>query len=137
MVKRISKLPSTQILTLENVIGVLLAILIIFDLKVEEPICKLINTNVGKVMSLIVAVLLFAMAHPIVGILFVIYLYQCFSSVISHNEVNKSSMLEKLNPPLVLQVEEEVILNKAPIKNQNLNSNVEFASYSVNVGSPL
>lgn len=137
MVKRISKLPSTQILTLENVIGVLLAILIIFDLKVEEPICKLINTNVGKVMSLIVAVLLFAMVHPIVGILFVIYLYQCFSSVISHNEVNKASMLEKLNPPLVLQVEEEVILNKAPIKNQNLNSNVEFASYSVNVGSPL
>jgi Na+/phosphate symporter len=131
------KLPSTKLLSLENVIGVLLAILIIFDLKVEEPICKLINTNVGKVMSLIVAILLFVMVHPIVGILFVIYLYQCFNSVISHNEVNKASMLEKLNPPLVTQVEEEVILNKAPIKNQNLNGNVEFASYSVNVGSPL
>lgn len=137
MVKRISKLPSTKLLTLENVIGVLLAILIIFDLKVEEPICKLINTNGGKVMSVIVAVLLFAMVHPIVGILFVIYVYQCVNSVISHNEVNKASMLEKLNPPQVLQVEEEVILNKAPIKNQNLNSNVEFSSYSVNVGSPL
>jgi hypothetical protein len=77
------------------------------------------------------------MVHPIVGILFVIYLYQCFASVISHNEVNKASMLEKLNPPIVRQVEEEVILNKAPIKNQNLNGNVEFVSYSVNVGSPL
>lgn len=142
MVKRISKLPSTnlmslKLLSLENVIGVLLAILIIFDLKVEEPICKLINTNVGKIMSVIVAILLFAMVHPIVGILFVIYVYQCFNSVISHNEVNKASMLEKLNPPLVTQVEEEVILNKAPIKNQNLNSNVEFSSYSTNVGSPL
>jgi hypothetical protein len=83
------KLPSTNLLSLENVIGVLLAILIIFDLKVEEPICKLINTNVGKVMSLIVAILLFAMVHPIVGILFVIYLYQCFNSVISFINISK------------------------------------------------
>ena len=142
MVKRISKLPSTnllslKVLTLENVIGVLLAILIIFDLKVEEPICKLINTTTGKIMSLIVAILLFAIVHPIVGILFVIYVYQCFNSVVSHNEVNKASMLEKLNPQYELQVEEEVILNKAPIKNQNLNNNVEFAPYSINVGNPL
>ena len=114
-----------------------LAILIIFDLKVEEPICKLINTTTGKIMSLIVAILLFAIVHPIVGILFVIYVYQCFNSVVSHNEVNKASMLEKLNPQYELQVEEEVILNKAPIKNQNLNNNVEFAPYSINVGNPL
>ena len=31
-------------LTLENVIGVLLAILILFDLKIENTICKLLNT---------------------------------------------------------------------------------------------
>ena len=32
------------IMTLENVIGLLLAILILFDLKIEQPISKLLNT---------------------------------------------------------------------------------------------
>jgi len=137
MVKKISKLPSTKILTLENLIGLLLAILIIFDLKVEEPICKLINTTGGKLVSVIVAILLFIMVHPIVGILFLIYMYQCFNSVSSPSETSKTTLMTQLNPPYVLQVEEEVILNKAPIKNQNLNNNVEFSPYSVNVGSPI
>ena len=84
MVKKMVKLPSTQkLLTLENVIGLLLAILIIFDLKVESSICRLINTNVGKIFSLVIIVLLFIFVHPIVGILFLIYLYQCLN--LNHN----------------------------------------------------
>jgi len=140
MVKKIVKLTSsTKILTLENVIGILLAILIIFDLKVEEPICNLINTNMGKLLSVIVAVLLFVVIHPIVGILFIIYIYQCFMSVMPsrQNETNKAAVLEKLNPPTELQVEEEIILNRAPIKNKDLHNNVEFTPYAKNVGSPF
>jgi predicted membrane protein len=140
MVKKISKLTSsTKILTLENVIGLLLAILIIFDLKVEEPICKLINTNMGKILSIIVAILLFVVVHPIVGILFIIYVYQCFMSVIpnTQNENNKAVLLDKLNPPNELQVEEEVIQTRAPIKNKDLNNNVVFTPYAKNVGSPF
>jgi hypothetical protein len=136
MVKKMMKLPSTQkLLTLENVIGLLLAILIIFDLKVESSICRLINTNVGKIFSLVIIVLLFIFVHPIVGILFLIYLYQCLN--VNHNENTKLDILQKLNPPKTFQVEEEVILMKAPIKNQNQNNNVEFNDYLKNVGTPI
>ena len=136
MVKKMMKLPSTQkLLTLENVIGLLLAILIIFDLKVESSICRLINTNVGKIFSLVIIVLLFIFVHPIVGILFLIYLYQCLN--VNHNENTKLDILHKLNPPKTFQVEEEVILMKAPIKNQNQNNNVEFNDYLKNVGTPI
>ena len=136
MVKKIVKLPSTQkLLTLENVIGLLLAILIIFDLKVESSICRLINTNVGKIFSLVIIVLLFIFVHPIVGILFLIYLYQCLN--VNHNENTKLDILQKLNPPKTFQVEEEVILMKAPIKNQNQNNNVEFNDYLKHVGTPI
>ena len=136
MVKKIVKLPSTQkLLTLENVIGLLLAILIIFDLKVESSICRLINTNVGKIFSLVIIVLLFIFVHPIVAILFLIYLYQCLN--VNHNENTKLDILQKLNPPKTFQVEEEVILMKAPIKNQNQNNNVEFNDYLKNVGTPI
>ena len=38
-------------------------------------------------------------------------------------------MLQQLNPPKTFNVEEEVILNLAPIKNQNQNSNVNFTDY--------
>jgi hypothetical protein len=136
MVKKMMKLPSTQkLLTLENIIGLLLAILIIFDLKVESSICRLINTNVGKIFSLVIIVLLFIFVHPIVGILFLIYLYQCLN--VNHNENTKLDILQKLNPPKTFQVEEEVILMKAPIKNQNQNNNVEFNDYLKNVGTPI
>jgi hypothetical protein len=136
MVKKMMKLPSTQkLLTLENVIGLLLAILIIFDLKVESSICRLINTNVGKIFSLVIIVLLFIFVHPIVGILFLIYLYQCLN--VNHNENTKLDILQKLNPPKTFQVEEEVILMKAPIKNQNQNNNVEFNDYLKNVGTSI
>ena len=136
MVKKMMKLPSTQkLLTLENVIGLLLAILIIFDLKVESSICRLINTNIGKIFSLVIIVLLFIFVHPIVGILFLIYLYQCLN--VNHNENTKLDILQKLNPPKTFQVEEEVILMKAPIKNQNQNNNVEFNDYLKNVGTPI
>jgi hypothetical protein len=78
MVKKLTKLPKpSNLFTFENVVGLLLAILIIFDLKLEEPLCKLLNTNMGKVMSFVVIVLLFIFVHPIIGILFLIYIYQC------------------------------------------------------------
>ena len=138
MVKKLTKLPkSSSLFTFENVVGLLLAILIIFDLKLEEPLCKLLNTNIGKIMSFIVIVLLFGFIHPIIGILFLIYIYQCTNKNYVYSEENKYEVLQNLNPPTVSLVEEEVILNLAPIKNQNQNNNVEFKSYLKNVGSEI
>ena len=138
MVKKLTKLPKpSNLFTFENVVGLLLAILIIFDLKLEEPLCKLLNTNMGKVMSFVVIVLLFIFVHPIIGILFLIYIYQCSNKNYVYSEQNKYEVLQNLNPPTVSLVEEEVILNLAPIKNQNKNNNVEFTSYLKNVGSEI
>ena len=138
MVKKLTKLPkASNLFTFENVVGLLLAILIIFDLKLEEPLCNLLNTNMGKLMSFVVIVLLFIFIHPIIGILFLIYLYQCSNKNYVYSEQNKYDVLQNLNPPTVSLVEEEVILNLAPIKNQNKNNNVEFTSYLKNVGSEI
>ena len=38
----------------------------------------------------------------------------------------KTSILNQMNPPQTMQVEEEVILSNAPIKNQNKGNNVSF-----------
>jgi hypothetical protein len=128
---------SNNLFTFENIIGLLLAILIVFDLKVEEPICRLINTNMGLLSSIVVILLLVVFVHPIVGILFLIYLYQCSNKNGSYSQEYKNNVLHQLNEAPSLQVEEEVIYNVAPIKNQNKDRNVELAAYSVNVGTEL
>ena len=126
----------TQYLTLENIIGVSLAVLIIFDLKIERAICQLLNTPTGIISSVIIVIILFTMLHPVIGILFLIYIYQCMQQYpLMHGEVTKSKILQKLNPEYEQQVEEKVILERAPIKNQNKHNNVEFSPYFVNAGS--
>ena len=133
MVRKISN----DLFTLENVVGVLLAVLIIFDLKIEQPICKLITTPVGIISSVIIAVLLFGIMHPVIGILFLIYLYQCVKKNSSDGERKKQNVLQRLNEPSNTQVEESIILERAPIKNQNQNNNVTFSPKLINVGTMI
>jgi hypothetical protein len=124
-------------MTLENIIGLLLAILILFDLKIEQPISKLLNTPVGLTMSLLIVVIMFYMMNPVVGILFLIYLYKSINYDTVYSTVNKDKILTKMNPPKIVEVEEEIILERAPIKNQNQNNNVSFKPTSLIVGSEL
>jgi len=133
MVRKISN----DLFTLENVVGILLAVLIIFDLKIEQPICKLINTPIGITSSIIIVVLLFIMMHPVIAILFLIYLYQCVKQNSNYGEKSKQNILQQLNQPSNTNVEESIILERAPIKNQNKNNNVSFTPYLVNVGTNL
>jgi hypothetical protein len=133
MVRKISN----DLFTLENVVGILLAVLIIFDLKIEQPICKLINTPIGITSSIIIVVLLFVMMHPVIAILFLIYLYQCVKQNSNYGEKSKENVLQQLNQPSNTIVEEAIILERAPIKNQNKNNNVSFTPYLVNVGTIL
>ena len=53
----------------------------------------------------------------------IIYL---FMNIKEARKTTRSNVLQDLNPPQQMQVEEEVILNKAPIKNQNQGNNVSF-----------
>ncbi len=112
-----------QLFSIDNIIGVLLAILIIFDLKIERPIINLMNTPIGIIFSLIFVIILFIYLNPIIGILFLIYF---FINIKEAKKTTKTSILQKLNPPQEIQVEEEVILMNAPIKNQNKGNNVSF-----------
>jgi predicted membrane protein len=120
MIKSKSK---SQLFSIDNIIGVLLAILIIFDLKIERPIINLMNTPIGIIFSLIFIIILFICLNPIIGILFLIYL---FINVKEARRSTRNNVLHHLNPPREMQVEEEVILVNAPIKNQNKGNNVAF-----------
>ena len=112
-----------QIFSIDNIVGVLLVILIIFELKVEKPIINLINTPIGIIFSLVFIIILFICLNPIVGILFLIYL---FTNIKEARSLNKTNLLQDLNAPYQMQVEEEIIFTKAPIKNQNQGNNVSF-----------
>jgi predicted membrane protein len=112
-----------SLFSIDNIIGVLLAILIIFDLKIERPIINLINTPIGIIFSLIFVIILFICLNPIIGILFLIYL---FINVKDVRKTTRNNVLHNLNPPREMQVEEEIILINAPIKNQNKGNNVSF-----------
>jgi len=122
---RLVKFKKNNFVNLENVIGLLLAVLIIFDLKLEEPLQSALNTTPGIIFSFIIVVILFGTVNPIIGILFIIYLYQNYSKK-NYHEKKKDDILKRLNPPNVMQVEEEIILQRAPIVNQNQNKNVSF-----------
>ena len=112
-----------RLFSIQNIVGILLAILIIFDLKIEKPIIQIMNTPIGIIFSLIFVVVLFICMNPIVGMLFLIYL---FINIRQVNNNSRSNKLQELNPPQPMQVEEEVILMKAPIKNQYQGNNVSF-----------
>jgi predicted membrane protein len=112
-----------QLFSIDNIIGVLLLILIIFDLKIERPIINLMNTPIGIIFSLIFIIILFISLNPIIGILFLIYF---FMNIKEAQTPNRNNNLQNLNPPNDLEVEEEIILINAPIKNQNMGRNVSF-----------
>jgi hypothetical protein len=124
-------------MTLENIIGLLLAILILFDLKIEDPISKLLNTPIGLTMSLLIVIIMFYMMNPVVGILFLIYLYKSIKYDTVYSTVNKDKIMKKMNPTKTFEVEEQIILERAPIKNQNQNNNVSFKPTALIVGSEL
>jgi predicted membrane protein len=112
-----------NLFSIDNIIGVLLAVLILFDLQIEKPIINTIKTPIGMIFTAIFGIILFVCLNPIIGILFLIYLFMNFKDSINPS---KNNILAQLNPPKEVEVEEEVILMNAPIKNQNKGNNVSF-----------
>ena len=113
--------PPYKLITLENVIGLFIAILIIFDLSLEEPLINALNHPFGLFFSCIILIILLITMHPVIGILFAIYVYQNIQSKSNHSgpySKKKDQILEQLNPPTQMQVEELVILERAPIKKE-------------------
>ena len=65
-----------KLMTLENLLGVVLAVMILFDVKMNMRTTQFINSPLGIVLCIIVTILLFVFLHPILGFLFLIYLYE-------------------------------------------------------------
>ena len=126
MKQKISFFKKEPIFTIENAIGLLLAILIIFDLKVEENISKLLNTPLGIIFSLLVVILLFIFMNPIVGILFLIYLYDTIKDVPT---LIKDTKMKAMNPIPQTQLEEGIIRDKGPIVHYGQHNQVTFQPY--------
>jgi len=129
--KRKIKIPSFKhepIFTLENGIGLLLAILIIFDLKVERNISNMLNTPLGIISSLLIVILLFIFMNPIVGILFLIYLYDTVNTS-DLSTMIKDTKMKAMNPLPNVQLEEKVIHDKQPIINSGQHNNVSFQPF--------
>lgn len=116
-----------KMLTYENSLGLLIALLILFDFRFEKNIIDLINTPLGITSSLLVTIILLITMNPVIGILFLIYLYENIK--LSDKPLikdKKTINMEKMNPPKEDTVEEKIIKNKKPIINQGKHSNVSF-----------
>lgn len=117
--------------TLETIIALLLAILILFDIKFERHIVELINTPIGIITSLLFTIILFISMHPVIGILFIIYLYDTMKKInVPMGQNYKNNALHLLNKNLQeTQLEEEIIEKKAPIINKNKDFNVSYKPF--------
>lgn len=126
MKRKIPFFKPEPIFTLENAIGLILAILIIFDLKVEHNISNILNTPLGIIFSLLIVILLFIFMNPIVGILFLIYLYDTIRDIPT---ILKDTKMKAMNPIPKSQLEENIIRDKNPIINSGKHNNVTFQPY--------
>jgi hypothetical protein len=121
-----SKKTVNNILTIENIFGVILAICILFQITPDREFANKLNTSVGIITSLILAVILFTTMNPIVGFLFLIFVYQILQKA-SNTVMNKQTeLMKRMNQPLDTELEESVIDKMAPIKNKYRDSVVSF-----------
>ena len=120
------------LISFENLLGLILALFIIFELPIERDLKNILNSPLGMIISLILLVIIFIFMNPIVGLLFLIYLYEVLNekplfnaNYIFNGENNKSKILKNINLGNNDKVEIEIINKMAPIvkKRENYNSN--------------
>lgn len=65
-----------KMINIDLIVAVLLAALIIFELKVEEDIRQFMNSALGLLICSIGVVLMFIYLNPLVALLFLVYFYE-------------------------------------------------------------
>ena len=89
--------------TLDNIVGLILAILIFFDFKVENDFKDVLNSPPGMILALVLLVVIFIFMNPIVGLLYIIYIYECVKDTALHpskfngSSIMKQNILNQLN----------------------------------------
>lgn len=110
-----------NITVFENILGVILAAFIVFQVLPTSDVCKQLNKPVYILLGLVFVVLLFMTLNPIIGILFLIYFYQLILKGKEEYSYKKNKTLKSLNPEKEVELEEIVIHNSnfARIKNKD------------------
>ena len=115
-----------SLLNIDNAFGLILAFLIL--LQVEPPLWWInqLNQPLSILALLGVTLFLFLTMNPVVGLLFMIYIYELLRQTMSVDHV-RNNELARMNPRTPMSVEEYVIERSdySRIKNQNENNESE------------
>jgi len=128
-----------SLFTLDNIVGVILAVLIFFDFKIENDFKDMLKSPPGMILALVLLVVIFIFMNPIVGLLYIIYIYECVKDTALHpskfnsSSVMKQNILKQLNNNPERKKEDSVdydIINKmAPIVKKREKSNSNFVPH--------
>jgi predicted membrane protein len=103
----------------ENILGLLVALLILFKILPSKSMCRELNTSPVIISYLIFLVVVFSVLNPIVGLLFLIYGYLIILEGKKEDDT-RNQVLRELNPERGNELEETVIQSNdfTRIKNQ-------------------
>jgi len=116
------KIKKSSLASIDNLLGLILAILIIFQIRPNPEDSNVLNTPFGIIGSLVLVTILFITLNPVVGLLALIYLYEIMRNSTGYVKAGKTEIMEKLNSPKEVQLEEAIIKDSefTRIKNQNM-----------------
>lgn len=124
--KEAMKRKVSPLFNLDNAIGLILAFLIL--LQVEPPLWVVVQLNqpLSILVLLGITLFLFLTMNPVVGLLFMIYVYELLRQTMSVDQA-RNDELARMNPRPQMSVEEYVIERSdySRIKNQNENKDTE------------
>lgn len=105
----------------ENILGIILAVFIIFKILPNTSVSRELNHPVYVILFLVFVVILFLTLNPIVGILFLVYGYQLLMNGMSDPTYKRQQEIVKMNPEKNVELEEVIIQNSsfARIKNKD------------------
>lgn len=128
-----------SMMNIDNLFGLILAILIIFELNVENDMRVILNGPYGIAISLVLIIVTFIFMNPIVGLLLLIYLYENVKMPemlnINMKELQKSRVMNALNSAVSHKSQElddfdhEMIKRKAPLIKVSENPNSNFVPH--------
>lgn len=111
----------TTVMICENILGIILAVFIIFKILPDTSVSRQMNHSVYVILFLVFLVILFLTLNPIIGILFLIYGYQLLMHGRSDPTYKRNEEIRKMNKEKEMELEEVVIQssNFSRIKNKD------------------
>jgi predicted membrane protein len=111
----------TTVTIFENILGLILAVFIIFKILPNTSVSREMNNPVYVILFLVFLVILFLTLNPIIGILFLIYGYLLLINGRIDPVHKKQEIMKKMNPEKNSELEEVIIQssNFTRIKNKD------------------